>query len=641
MKPSSAHPRHKLLLLILIILIAIALAALGWFGWQWMQAKDDNPPEPPVAETGQETVIAPQAVTSTPTQTPTGTAVPILLDNSGTPEENLDAQGVMILAMRDGLYIHLFAYHPLYLPLTRLTNTPWDDITPTVSLDGKRLSFSSRANGYWDLYTIDLETGERTRLTDTPEYEASPTFSPDGLWIAYERFDGSNLDIFISQLTGGVVREDSQTIQLTDDPGIDRSPVWDPQGRRIAFSSTRSGDEEIWLAQLDEIDNRFVNISQNPQARDRYPVWAEDGSRLAWATEKNGDRRLSVWDVNDEIPPFPLGEGDMPVWSPDGSLLFTTVRSANASDLTAYQIANGRLSMPLTSLPGEVYGLTWVRGPLPAWLKQTIQQGDQSPAPALINPTITLLPASSIGRYSVIPLEDVTAPHPQLHDEVDDAFNQLRYQVGIEAGWDALSSLENAFVPLTTPPDPTAEADWLYTGRAFTLNPLLLSAGWMAIAREDFGGQTYWHIYLKARYQDGSMGMPMPDMVWDLNARYASDPKSYENGGKLAQAPEGYWIDFTELASRYGWERLPSLTNWRSFYPSIRFNLLVMSGGLDWYSAMAQIYPPEALVTATPQPTATREPTGTRESASAQNQPRPTITPIPTRRPTWTPFPTQ
>jgi len=100
--------------------------------------------------------------------------------------------------------------------------------------------------------------------------------------------------------------------------------------------------------------------------------------------------------------------------------------------------------------------------------------------------TRTVAPA---GRMGLVPLEDVAAPQPLLHDAVDEAFNGLRQQISIEAGWDALSSLENAYVALTTPPTPSIQNDWLYTGRAFAINPLLMSAGWVVIAKEEFSGR--------------------------------------------------------------------------------------------------------------------------------------------------------
>jgi TolB protein len=224
----------------------------------------------------------------------------------------------------------------------------------------------------------------------------------------------------------------------------------------------------------------------------------------------------------------------------------------------------------------------------------------------------------------VVPLASVQAPYPQLQNLVEDSFNALRQRVIKDAGWDALASLENAFVPLTIALDPGLGDDWLYTGRAFALNSLMINAGWMAVVREDIGSQTYWRLYIRAQKQDGSEGKPIENSPWDLNARYNLDPAIYEAGGKYGTVPAGYWIDFTSLAQAYGWERLPALPNWRNYYAGTRFTEFALTGGLNWYSAMLQLYPQDALDTATPvlPPTLT-----------------PTITPIPSRtpRPTNTP----
>jgi TolB protein len=230
-------------------------------------------------------------------------------------------------------------------------------------------------------------------------------------------------------------------------------------------------------------------------------------------------------------------------------------------------------------------------------------------------------------RYVPNPLTDVQAPYPELHDLVDESFAALRQRVIEEAGWDALAALSNAFIPLTTSLDPGLGQDWLYTGRAFALNPLMSNAGWMVVVRQDYGTQTYWKLYLRTLNQDGSQGKPLHDPPWDLAARYELDPAVYEQGGKYAQVPPGYWLDFTSLARHYGWERLPSLPNWRTYYSGSRFTEFANTGGLDWYSAMLEIYPQDVLIT----PTRIGPPTST-----------PTKTPIPTSttRPTRTPRPT-
>jgi TolB protein len=162
----------------------------------------------------------------------------------------------------------------------------------------------------------------------------------------------------------------------------------------------------------------------------------------------------------------------------------------------------------------------------------------------------------------------------------------------------------------------------------------------MVAVREQAGQQTFWRIYLRAQEQDGSQGQPLTDAPWDLSARYNLDPQAYDQGGAYAPIPPGYWVDFTSLARAYGWERLPALPNWRVYYGGTRFTEFLLTGDLDWYSAMLEIYPPEALVTPTPRmpptltPSRTPVPTLTRGPS-----PTPTITytPTPTLVPTSTP----
>jgi TolB protein len=148
------------------------------------------------------------------------------------------------------------------------------------------------------------------------------------------------------------------------------------------------------------------------------------------------------------------------------------------------------------------------------------------------------------------------------------------------------------------------------------------------------------------------------DTPWDLSARYNLDPKDYEQGGAYSEVPAGYWVDVTALALQYGWERVPALPNWRTFYRGARFTEFALTGGLDWYSAMLQLYPPDVLVTPTkllpptltatrtytptltPVPTRTRRPTLTPgPSPTATNTPTPSRTPLPTNTPLPSPTP--
>jgi TolB protein len=582
-----------------------------------------------------------QAVTSAPeaesTQTPAYTPIPLPAG---------EIENVIILSMEENGYAHLFAYSPGKLPLTRLTTGDWNDVTPALSPDGARIAFASDRNGFWDIYLLELSTGDIRHFTDTPAYDSSPTWSPDLAWIAFETYENDNLEIAIKSLTDST----QEAILLTNDPAADHSPVWAPNGRQIAFVSSRTGDADIWLADLDITDaTRFKNLSSTPQAEESHPAYSFDGAQLLWTSvyQSIGYNGIYLWDTSDLTRPSHwIGDGNWAAWNGRGDRIIAVINGPNQQYLTSYT-TDGKLILPPEPLKGHVRGLLWPHATMTGSSLQIFGGAAIfTPAP-LWAPAIT--PASDVPnkRWYVVELPNVQAPYPKLHDLVDESFSALRQRIIVDAGWDALAGLENAFVPLTTSLDPGFNEDWLYTGRAFAVNSTLANAGWLATVREDIGAQTYWRLYIRALQQDGSQGEPLHSPPWDLNARYNLNPRNYEQGGGYASVPTGYWVDVSALAAAYNWERLPALPNWRTYYAGTRFTEFALTGGLDWYSAMLELYPAQVLATptrvlapsATPSktlvPTETLAPTRTRGPSPT---PTNTFTPLPPTA-TFTPPP--
>jgi TolB protein len=571
---------------------------------------DDSIPLPPTSTLDATAVLTPTptiTAESTSTATPIPTDIPAQAQVTSTEVHippspvvtNPLQSGLIVLALYEAGHSHLFAYQAMGTPFTRLTSGPWDDTHPALSPDGRWLAFVSNRSGPWDIYVLDLQNGDVSRLTDTQHFESSPSWSPDGNLIAYERY-AQDSEIIIQS-----VFDDQTLINLSEHPAADYHPTWSPLGRQLAFISTRSGYADVWLADFDKSDEqRFSNLSQTPEIDESNPIWSPQGNSLAWAAAQANNHSIFAWDA--AAGSRYVGSGNWPAWSPDSSTILTSLADANQTLLTAYRSADGRLELPPIVLPGQLTGLTWNNQGLPTPLPQNLQQ---------IGAEVQSFPwlkSNPDNQANLVHLAGVQAPFPELYDSAADAFQALRTQVSSAAGWDFLGKLENAFVPLTAPLPPGLGEDWLYTGHAFAFDTLPMNAGWVVALPEHFGHEIYWRIFIKARFQNGSLGKPMRQVPWNFNARFDGDPLLYEQGGQNSGiVPAGYWVDFTELALAYGWQRIPALPTWQSAFYAARFNEFVMSTNQTWGEAMLDLYPAELLTTPTPIHPPTLTPTRT------------------------------
>ncbi|MRR30297.1 hypothetical protein EG834_08235, partial [bacterium] len=505
-----------------------------------------------------------QIPTITPSLTPT---VPPTEVRSVSPQPvaptNPYPHGLLLLSLSDGYYRHLFVFHPQDLQFTRLTDHPWDDIDPAISPDGTRMAYASRRNGFFDIYIFNFTDGQSTRITDTPAYDGNPTWSPDGQWLAYESYQTGNLDIFIQSLADLT----QSPMQLTTDPSADLDPDWSPVGSLLAFTSLRTGELEIWTAALDQTENRFQNRSRDPLAADTHAAWSPDGQQLAWTSNQNGvDQVVAVSAADFGQVPKKLGAGSEPLWDPAGNQILVRLGDTVGTSLVGYNTQNGLVTLPALYMPSDIHGMDWQSGKF----TEVVSPYLLTESGSLLNPlaafSTTQPPDPVTGRIGLVALTGISAPYAYLSDSADESFYALRQEIARVSGWDVLVNLQNAFLPVTEPSLPGSTDDWLVTGLGIAINPLPYQAGWMTVQREDRNGQTWWRLFLYARYQDGSMGEPLKLPVWDLAARSNGDPNAYEQGGTIGNVLAGYWIDFTEIAARFGWQRLPAYNHWRTYF---------------------------------------------------------------------------
>ncbi|HET7011397.1 MAG TPA: hypothetical protein VFI11_11535 [Anaerolineales bacterium] len=580
---------------------AVALAALA--GWLSLAG-----PNPNAAPTIDPTFISlAGTLLMGPTPVPVGTLPPTV--GPITPAAtHTTLAGTFIITSRVDGRSHLWALAPGEAQALPLTQGDFDDRDPAISPDGRSVAFASNRGSGWDLYLLDFLTGDVRPLTATQGYEGHPTWSPDGLWLAYEVYAGDDLDIWIMKVDG------TEVVQLTNAPALDAAPDWGPDGRRIAFISDRDGLPDVFVANLDQPDEtgRFANITRTAETSEADPAFSPDGSAVAYSGRSNGLDLLYIRRLSDPASgAMSQGAGIRPVWDPKGSALAALVTDPHHSHLVLYPLESGLLASLGLTPPGAVESIEWTSVGLPG---EVYQRGGPTPQAE----TRGSAPASV--RLALTQLIDMSAPHPQLSEAVAQSFQALRVRAGQEIGWDVLANLENAFVGLNDPlPPGFAYNDWLYTGRAFAVSQGAVQSGWMEVVREDYGVETYWRIFVRTSPQDGSRGEPLRVRPWDFSTRASGDPATYDRGGSLKKAiPGGYYVDLTRLAADFGFERVPAMGNWRTYYQAARFNEFARTDGLTWLEAMLEIYPPEAIVTPTPFRTPTPTPTRT---------PWPTITP--------------
>jgi Tol biopolymer transport system component len=82
----------------------------------------------------------------------------------------------------------IFTAKPDGSDLKQLTNKPGYDAETTITLDGKKLVFTSMRDGDLDIYTMDPNGKNVRRLTNELGYDGGPFWSYDGKQIVYRAY---------------------------------------------------------------------------------------------------------------------------------------------------------------------------------------------------------------------------------------------------------------------------------------------------------------------------------------------------------------------------------------------------------------------------------------------------------------------
>jgi Tol biopolymer transport system component len=154
---------------------------------------------------------------------------------------------------------------------------------PAYSPDGRTVAFHAVANQQYDIFLLDLETGEVSNLTNDPAYDASPAFSPDGTKLVYTSNMGAD-----GKLVGLDLSDPSEREQLTFGLGQDEGAAFSPDGERLYFASDRE-DGVFDIFRMD-FDTRELSRLTYVIGGAFNPVPAEtlEGERVGFQAYTNG-----------------------------------------------------------------------------------------------------------------------------------------------------------------------------------------------------------------------------------------------------------------------------------------------------------------------------------------------------------------
>ena len=227
---------------------------------------------------------------------------------------------------------------------------------PRLSNDGQRILYQSNRTGSWQLFIMDLASGEQQRLTNDTFNNNFVDWSADNEWVAFVSDRDGNEELYRVRSDG------TQLERLTDHPERDIHPYFSPDGKYLLFNSTR-GNGSLDVYRLDLATRELLRVTDSPM-QETCARYSPDMRHIVMLRNDMYSDDIGIMNVETgemaNLTNTPMVIDGWPMYSADGLWIYYSTMSSGQHSIHRVH-PDGSGDQTLTSAaPGEEDGRVYV-----------------------------------------------------------------------------------------------------------------------------------------------------------------------------------------------------------------------------------------------------------------------------------------